>query len=515
VHILLQNQEATKADLNRFKFQISRKYCLEGIPTNSELLGILTPEEREKLLPILRRKATRALSGVNVIAIMTKPHKCPHGRCAYCPGGPDEETPQSYTGHEPAAMRGSQNEYDAYRQVRSRIEQMEAIGHTVDKIDLIIMGGTFPATSRSYQEFFVQSSLDALRDSRSSSLFDAKLLAESNGIKNVGITVETRPDYLSHKEISYMLDLGVTRVEIGVQNIFEDIYQKVNRGHTLEDVITGTQNLKDSALKVCYHMMPGLPGSSFERDFEGFKTLFSSPRFKPDMLKIYPTLVVENTRLHEWWKNGDYEPLSTERAVELISKVKQIVPPWVRIMRVQRDIPLHQIKAGVDKSNLRQLIHNRLREVGGKCGCIRCREVGLRARDGIHPDEIKLIHCEYVASGGIESFISAEDVENDVLVGFVRLRVPSCRQFRPQITLDTGLIRELHVYGKMLPVGEVSDESWQHQGWGHTLMAEAEKIAREKYDLNHIVIMSALGTKKYFARMGYLKSGVYVSKTLL
>jgi elongator complex protein 3 len=312
-----------------------------------------------------------------------------------------------------------------------------------------------------------------------------------------------------------MLDLGVTRVEIGVQNIYEDIYQKVNRGHSLDDVIRGTQSLKDSALKICYHMMPGLPGSSFEKDFEGFQSIFSSPDFKPDMLKIYPTLVVEGTHLYGWWKKGDYEPLITEKAVELISKVKQIVPPWVRIMRVQRDIPLHQIKAGVDKSNLRQLIHNKLQEVGGKCGCIRCREVGLRARDGTYPDEIKLIHREYFASGGIEAFISAEDIEKDVLVGFVRLRIPSNKRFRPEITSNSGLIRELHVYGKMLPVGEISDESWQHQGWGQTLMGEAEKIAREKYDLKHMVIMSALGTKKYFARMGYSKSGVYVSKKLL
>jgi elongator complex protein 3 len=517
VNLLLDNPEISKKELNFQKMQISRKYKLKKIPSNSEILKVLSIEERKVLTPLLRRKITRALSGINVIAVMTRPFECPHGKCMYCPGGPKQGTPQSYTGHEPAAMRGSQNEYDPYKQVLSRIQQLQAIGHSVDKIELIIMGGTFPAAPRKYQKYFVKGCLDALQGSRSKGLCEAKLLAEHKGINNVGITVETRPDYLGREDINEILNLGVTRVEIGVQNIYDDIYDLVDRGHKVEQVINGTKNLKDSALKICYHMMPGLPGSSSKRDFEGFKKIFTDTHFMPDMIKIYPTLVIKGTKLFELWKNGSYEPLSTDEAVNLILKIKQMVPPWIRIMRVQRDIPRHQIVAGVDKSNIRQLVKEKLNKNGKKCECIRCKEAGLRIIEGIYPREIKLVHRKYKASDGFEVFISAEDVQKDILVGFIRLRIPSENIFRREITYDTGLIRELHVYGKMLPVGmkDLKEKiTWQHKGWGETLMNEAEKIANEDYSLKRMLVMSALGTKKYYAKLGYKKDGVYVSKDL-
>ncbi|MBN2336793.1 tRNA uridine(34) 5-carboxymethylaminomethyl modification radical SAM/GNAT enzyme Elp3, partial [Candidatus Bathyarchaeota archaeon] len=454
-----------------------------------------------------------ALSGVNVVAVMTKPMACPHGRCAYCPGGPEEDSPQSYTGHEPAAMRGIQNSFDPYNQVRSRMEQLEAIGHTVDKIDLIIMGGTFPASPREYQEWFVKGCLDAITGERSTTLDEAKQYAEMSPIRNVGVTLETRPDCLGEGDIDAMLDLGTTRVEVGVQNVYDDIYKLVDRGHTVQDVVGGTRRLKDSALKVCYHMMPGLPGSDDRRDLEGFRRIFTDPSFMPDMLKIYPTLVVKGTRLYEWWRDGEYEPFTTERAVELVARVKEMVPPWVRVMRVQRDIPLHQIAAGVDKSNLRQLAQERLREQGLICSCIRCREVGHRARQGVEPEKLELLKRVYRASGGEECFISVEDAENEVLVGFIRLRIPSDEVFRPEIIPRTGLIRELHVYGRMTPVG-LEGYDWQHMGWGEALMEEAERVAKDEYGMDRMVVMSALGTKKYYDRLGYAGDGVYVSKRL-
>ena len=513
IDLLLEKEEPTKDDLEHAKFQVTRKHNLGRIPGNSELIRLLTADEREKLIPVLRRKATRALSGVNVVAVMTKPMACPHGRCAYCPGGPDADSPQSYTGHEPAAMRGIQNNYDPYSQVMSRIEQLEAIGHTVDKIDLIVMGGTFPAGPRDYQEWFMKGCLDAMTGAESRSLGDAKLLAETSSIRNVGITVETRPDCLTEDDVNNMLDLGVTRVEVGVQNVYDDIYRLVDRGHTIQDVVEGTRRLKDSALKVCYHMMPGLPRSSLQRDLDGFRQIFNDPRYMPDMLKIYPTLVVKGTKLYDWWRSGDYEPLITGQAMELVAKVKKMTPPWVRIMRVQRDIPLHQIEAGVDKSNLRQLAQERLRIRGSRCRCIRCREAGHRSREGVEPESLELVRRTYKASGGEENFIGVEDAENDVLVGFIRLRIPSDHVFRPEITASTGLVRELHVYGKMTPVG-LEGYDWQHMGWGEALLGEAERIAKEIYGMNRVVVMSALGTREYYGKLGYAKDGTYVSKPL-
>lgn len=510
---LLELDDPTRDDLDRIKFEASREYGLGSIPGNAEVIGVLSEPERERLIPVLRRKESRALSGVNVVAVMTEPRACPHGRCAYCPGGPDEGVPQSYTGREPASMRGAQNNYDPYMQVSSRVEQLRAIGHDVDKVDLIIMGGTFPASPPEYQEGFVQGCLESLLGRRTRTLDEAKGRAESEGIRNVGITVETRPDCLDQGEIDRLLGLGVTRVELGVQNVYDDVYQLVERGHTVEDVVEATRLLKDSGLKVCYHMMPGLPGSTLGRDLDGFREIFENPDFRPDMLKIYPTLVLEGTKLHGWWEAGEYEPLTTEKAVGLVADMKEHVPPWVRIMRVQRDIPSTIIEAGVDKSNLRQLVRTELEERGSACRCIRCREVGQSGKEP-DPENLEVVKRVYEASGGTEVFLSAEDTAADVLVGFIRLRIPSETAHRPEFTLGSTIVRELHVYGPMVPVGARLDEGWQHRGWGGVLLGEAEKIAREDYEARKLLVMSAIGTREYYYRLGYAPDGVYVSKEL-
>ena len=514
VERLLAIHSPSRADVDRVKFGVCRDFDLEGIPGNAEIIAALRPDEAGRLLPILRRKDARALSGVNVVAVMTEPMACPHGRCAYCPGGPDEGVPQSYTGREPASMRGAQNDYDPYRQVSSRIQQMRVIGHEVDKVDLIIMGGTFPASPPEYQEGFVKGCLDALIGGQTPSLAEAKRLAETADISNVGITVETRPDCLDAREVDRLLGLGVTRVELGVQNVYDDVYELVDRGHTVEDVVEATRLLKDSGLKVCYHMMPGLPGSSPERDLEGFGAIFEDPRFRPDMLKIYPTLVVKGTKLYDWWKNGSYVPLSTDVAVGLVARMKEMVPPWVRIMRVQRDIPSTIIDAGVDKSNLRQLVREEMEGRGAACRCIRCREVGHRAGDEPDPEDLEVVRRDYEASEGTETFVSVEDRDADVLVGFLRLRMPSERAHRPEATPQSAIVRELHVYGRMVPVGSRLSEGWQHRGWGGVLMAEAERIASEEHGVGKLLVMSALGTKGYYERLGYRRDGVYVSKLM-
>ena len=426
--------------------------------------------------------------------------------------------PQSYTGHEPAAMRGLQNSFDPYLQVRSRVEQLKAIGHKVDKVELIIMGGTFPATPPEYQTWFIQRALDAITGKESASLEEAKQNAETSRIRNVGITVETRPDWAKQPHIDAFLDKGVTRVELGVQNPDDEIYKMVGRTHTVADVVEATRVAKDAGLKVVYHMMPGLPGSNPKKDLDAFRRVFTDPAFKPDMMKIYPCLVLEGTRACDWFREGIFEPYSTEQAANLIAEVKKIMPPWLRVMRVQRDIPANLIVAGVKKSNLRQLVHQRLARENAKCGCIRCREVGHRlATDGVKPslENIKIQSTTYQASEGKEVFLSAEDPTNKVLVGYLRMRIPSEKAHRPEITaVPSAVVRELHVYGPLVPVGARSGRAWQHRGFGSALLSEAERVTREDFALKKLLVISALGTRRYYMRFGYELDGVYVSKKL-
>jgi elongator complex protein 3 len=315
-----------------------------------------------------------------------------------------------------------------------------------------------------------------------------------------------------------MLDMGVTRVEIGVQNPDDELYRLASRTHTIADVVEATRVAKDAGLKIVYHLMPGMPGSNPARDLAAFKRVFTDPAFKPDMIKIYPCLVIAGTKTYDWYREGVYKPYTTEEASELIAEVKKTLPPWVRVMRVQRDIPAGLIVAGVNKSNLRQLVRQKLAEHGDRCACIRCREVGHRlAVDNVTPDldKIQILTSSYQASEGKEVFISAEDPENNVLIGYLRLRVPSARAHRPEITsVPSAVVRELHVYGPLVPVGKHLAQAWQHKGYGAILLSEAERVAREDYGLKKLVVISALGTKQYYMRLGYSRDGVYVSKML-
>lgn len=519
IQYLLDIANPTKKDLDIIKMRTAKKFNLNKVPSNAEIIEYLRPEEKNKLIKILQRKVVRTISGITVVAVMTKPSQCPQEEpCAYCPGGPTNGVPQSYTGQEPAALRGAQNEYDPYKQVKTRIEQIEAIGHKVDKVELIIMGGTFPSTPIEYQENFVKECLDAICETKSNSLDQAKKLAEKSRIRNVGITVETRPDWAKIEQIKNMLNMGVTRVELGVQNIYDHIYKKVKRKHTVKDVVESTRIIKDAGLKVVYHLMPGLPGSSFKLDLEGFKEIFTNSNYKPDMIKLYPCLVIKGTKVYDWWKKGEYNPYSTEKAVKLIAEIKKIVPPWIRIMRIQRDIPAKLIESGVKSSNLRQLAIKKLENEDKKCRCMRCRELGHRwIKNKIKPnlDLIQIQTISEEASFGKELFISAEDPINDVLVGHIRLRIPSDHAYRKEITSKkTGIVRELRVYGPLVPVGKHQINYWQHKGYGNILLSEAERTALEDYDRKKMVINSALGTKLYYKKFGYSYDGPYVSKLL-
>ncbi|MBO3804311.1 MAG: tRNA uridine(34) 5-carboxymethylaminomethyl modification radical SAM/GNAT enzyme Elp3, partial [Candidatus Brockarchaeota archaeon] len=378
------------------------------------------------------RKPVRSASGVVVAAAMSCGFRCPHGRCLYCPRFPG--VPASYTGFEPSSMRGAQNAFDPFLQVSERLDQLEKGGHPTNKVELIIQGGTFPALDRSYQEWFVKSCLDGVHGEESEDLESCHLTAEGAKRRCVGLTVETRPDYCKEVDVDFMLGLGVTRVEVGVQSPFDDVLLRVGRGHGVEEIVECFRIAKDSGLKVVAHVMPGLPGSSLERDVESFRLLFQDERFKPDMLKIYPTLVLKSTGLYDVWLRGDYVPLEPEEAAALVAEAKRMAPPWIRLMRVQRDIPSDLIIAGVRKSNLRELAWDVLkRSEGGKCRCIRCREVGLK-RGVPGPYEISLTCTKYAASLGEEVFLSFEDAKKDLLFAYLRLRFPSEKAHRREVS---------------------------------------------------------------------------------
>ncbi len=509
-----------KKELEKIKRKTSKKHNLSKVPSNAEILELAEEGEEEKVLPLLRRKPVRSISGVSVITVMPKPHSCPKDEpCIYCPGGPDWETPQSYTGEEPASARAKQANYDPVEQVEARKTQLEAIGHEVDKVELIVFGGTFLNQPPEYQKKFVHSCIDTIANNNTTDLKTAKEKAETSDTKIIGITFETRPDYCKRDHIDKILDYGGTRVEIGVQTVYQDIYDLVKREHTVEDVVEATQQAKDSGLAIVYHMMPGLPGSDRERDLKAFETIFDDSRFRPDMLKIYPCLVTEDTELYDIWKRGEFEPLEGEEAVELVSEMKKRVPKWVRIQRIQRDIPSDLIEAGVWKGNFRSIVQNRLEEKGEKCSCIRCREVGHRMlKEGIEPalENAELLTQEYDASGGKEIFISIEDLEKDVIFGHLRLRIPSPNPHRPEIDEETALVRMLYVFGELVSVGGDSSKlGWQHEGLGRKMLEEGEKIAREKYDCKKISILSGVGTRPYYRKFDYRLEGPYMVKDLI
>lgn len=509
-----ERRVADPDSLNRLKLEFCRKHQLNWMPRNSDILSVLPAGVRESIAPSLRLKKVRSISGVNVIGVMSSPRGCPHGRCVFCPMEPG--FPMSYTSGEPAAMRGKQFGYDPYKQITSRLHQLVAIGHEPSKIELVIQGGTFLAAPIDYQENFVKRCLDAVNCFDSNTLDEAKKRAEISEVRNVGLTIETKPDWCKQPHVDQMLRLGVTRVEIGVQVIDDEVYRATNRGHTVNDVVEAFQVSRDAGLKIVAHMMPGLPGCDFRKDLDSFTLLFQDPRFRPDMIKIYPCLVMEGTELYQWWKSGLYQPYDTEQAAELVANVKAITPTWVRIMRVHREFPVRLIVAGVKSGNLRQLALKKLQDRGKRCRCIRCREVGhrtLKEKISVNPDRVHTTIQEYDASEGREVFISAEDPSEDVLIGYLRLRLPSSKAHRSEIDSSTAIIRELHVYGSEVPIGRRYRGAWQHSGFGRELLEEAESEAR-KHGARKILVLSALGTKPYYKRSGYECVGPYMGKKL-
>ena len=477
---LLTVNDPTKQNVKSAIKQICAKYSLERLPKNHEILATVTGNDFIKLQRVLLKKPIKTASGVAVIALMPKPYACPHGRCSYCPGGIEFNTPNSYTGKEPSTINAIENLYDPKKQILTKLDKLLAYGHDASKLELVIVGGTFLFMPKSYQENFIKSCYDALNGFESATLDEAKTNNELASYRNVGFTIETKPDYCKKKHVDSMLQFGITRVEIGVQSLQERVYEIVNRGHNFRDVIESFQISKDAGYKIVAHMMPGLPTMTPKTDIADFKQLFEDPDLKPDMLKIYPSLVLENTPMYDDYKNGKYTPYSEQDMINVLTEVKKKVPKWVRIMRVQREISSEEIVAGPKSGNLRQFVLKNLEKEGFSCKCIRCREAGL-AKKTSRIEELRIDREDYQSSGGEEVFLSFEDSDNSIY-GFLRLRRPSVKAHRPEITQKSCIVRELHVFGKSLKLGERKESEIQHSGLGKKLMNEAEEIAKREFE---------------------------------
>jgi elongator complex protein 3 len=447
-------------------------------------------------------------------------------------------------------MRAIRARYNPYLQTRNRLDQLKRLGHDCDKVEFIIMGGTFMSLDKEYRDYFIRNLHDALSGHTSQSVEEAVRYSEQSKTKCIGITIETRPDYCLKPHLSNMLSYGCTRLEIGVQSIYEDVARDSNRGHTVAAVTKCFQFSKDTGFKVVAHMMPDLPNMDMERDMEGFKEFFENPAFRADGLKIYPTLVIRGTGLYELWKTGQYKNYSPNALIDLIAKILSLVPPWTRVYRIQRDIPMPLVTSGVENGNLRELALWRMKDLGLKCRDVRTREVGIQnIHNKILPDRIDLIRRDYYANGGWETFLAYEDPYQDILIGLLRLRKCSAETtFRPELTKNTmngsvvplpkeftkeeeqeqdeyikqnaeqdiqcSIVRELHVYGSVVPVHERDPTKFQHRGFGTLLMEEAERIAREEHGSLKLAVISGVGTRNYYKKLGYTLDGPYMSKWL-
>ncbi|ROT69787.1 elongator complex protein 3 [Penaeus vannamei] len=522
--LIKAQKEGRDVNLNKLKTRISSKYGLSSSPRLVDIIAAVPQEHKKVLLPKLRAKPVRTASGIAVVAVMCKPHRCPHinmtgNICVYCPGGPDsdfEYSTQSYTGYEPTSMRAIRARYNPYLQTRHRVEQLRQLGHNVDKVEFIVMGGTFMALPEDYRDYFIRNLHDALSGHSSTSVDEAVLYSERSNTKCIGITIETRPDYCLKRHLSDMLKYGCTRLEIGVQSVYEDVARDTNRGHTVRAVSESFQYSKDAGFKVVSHMMPDLPNVDYERDVEQFIEFFENPAFRADGLKIYPTLVIRGTGLYELWKTGRYKSYPPNTLVDLVATILSLVPPWVRIYRVQRDIPMPLVSSGVEHGNLRELALARMKDLGTQCRDVRTREVGIQEiHHKVRPYEVEFIRRDYTANGGWETFLSYEDPDQDILVGLLRLRKCSDQTFRPELVGGVSIVRELHVYGSVVPVSARDPTKFQHQGFGMLLMEEAERIAKEEHGSNKISVISGVGTRNYYRKLGYELDGPYMSKSLV
>ncbi len=466
--------------------------------------------EDPELFKRIRLKPVRTLSGVTTVTVLTGPHSCP-GECIFCPD--DARLPKSYLYGEPGAMRGMQNDFDPYMQVASRLEALDAVGHPIDKIELLILGGTFTTYDPEYQEWFIRRCFDAMNGFDSTTLDEAHRYNEGADHRNVGLVIETRPDEITPSVLARLRELGVTKVQIGAQSLDDRLLKINKRGHTAGDTLRAIGMLRAAGFKIVLHWMPNLLGATLASDREDFVRLWENG-YCPDELKIYPTQLVENSELFDIWKQGGYIPYTTDELTHLIADLKTTIPRYCRVNRVIRDIPSNLIAAGNKRSSLRMDVKLELDRRGQRCQCVRCREV---RGEQVNPDELVFHDLPYRTPGSQEHFLSF-DTPEDRLTGYLRLSLPDLlqnediRQTMPDL-VEAAIIREVHVFGQSLPVGSDEAGAAQHTGLGTRLILEAERIARES-GFSRLAVIAAVGTRQYYQKRGFERGGHYFVKKL-
>ena len=493
--------------------RVLRRFAKQGLPwmAKDQLLDVYNQlceqgwmKHSVDLRTHLQMKPTRTQAGVTTVTVLTKPYPCP-GKCIFCPT--DVRMPKSYLHDEPGAMRAERHQFDPYEQVVARLTALENIGHPTAKIELLILGGTWSSYRRDYQEWFVQRCFDGMNGVDSDSLAEAQARNQKAGHRNVGLVVETRQDHINRDELRWFRYLGVTKVQVGVQSMDDDILALNQRGHDAETTRQAFKLLRLAGFKIHAHWMPNLLGATTESDLQDFACLWDDLGVRPDELKIYPTMLVKNAELYAYWQRGEYEPYDEETVIELLKACKRLVPRWVRINRVVRDIPTTNVVAGFKKANLRQLAQRALQVEGTACQCIRCREI---RREQVSFEELTLQEVWYETDGTRECFLSFER-EDGRIAGFLRLSLPAFNLPHPFPELaDHAMIREVHVYGPALAFGKESQGEAQHIGLGTRLIERAKQITIEA-GYGRLAVISAVGTQRYYARHGFEVTGLYMS----
>jgi len=503
--------------LDKVKREMAKKFhisCFSNIQILQEyhkLLKNKSIKRNKKLEEILIKRPVRSLSGVAVISLLTKPYPCP-GKCIFCPT--EKGLPKSYLKGEPAAERALRLNFNPYLQVQKRIESLKKQGHPTDKIEIRVIGATFSYYPENYRIWFFANIFAAANEKKElkkatiKNLEKEKTINETAKNRIVGISIETRPDFINIEEILLMRKLGITMVELGVQTILEDILKKSQRDHGIKEVILSTKLLKDAGFKIMYQMMPNLPGSNLKKDLLVFKEIFKNENYKPDWLKIYPCLVCKDSKLYKIWKKGNYKPYSDKELIELLIKIKNVLPCWTRVARLFRDIPAPRIEAGSKVSNLREVVQKEMEKRKLQCKCIRCREV----KEDFNPKEkIYLFMENYQASNGKEIFLSFENKKRTKLFAFLRLRI-SKNNFI-SVLKNSAIIRELHTYGQQIPLKEKS-LAIQHKGFGKKLLKKAEEITKKEFKLPKIAVISGVGVREYYRKLEYELKDEYMIKIL-
>jgi len=463
-------------------------------------------EPDPRLLERIRMKPIRTLSGVTTVTVLTKPYPCP-GKCIFCPT--DVRMPKSYLPDEPGARRGLEHDFDPYGQVASRLQALKAVGHPTDKVELLILGGSWCAYRRDYHEWYLKCCFEALNGVESDSLEQAQRLNETAARRNVGLVIETRPLDITAEELRWLRRLGVTKVQMGAQSMDDQILKLNQRGHSVADTQRAVALLRAAGFKVVLHWMPNLLGASLDSDREDFGKLWDD--LCPDEIKIYPTQLLANSDLHAYWQRGEYKPYNTEELVELIADLKPNIPRYCRVNRVVRDIPSVNVVEGNKRTSLRIDVQQELKRRGTHCQCIRCREVRKQV---IQAEDLRLEDLVYQAGGAEEHFLSYV-TPGDMLAGFLRLSLPG--EASPETGLDdlcgAAIIREVHVFGQALAMGTEQDGAAQHAGLGSRLLQKAEEIAKE-HGFERLAVISAVGTRLYYLERGFERGEFYLVKAL-